>query len=266
MTAITHAVPPAPELSRELRWTVEDMTDPSFRVQTPWPPLIAEARAVLPAFRQACAPASRRVVGDWFFGINLAVGNPLAATDYDFRLVLIQDMCSDLPGCVFNAETRREALQTYTFVPTPAEVYKLLLPHGRTLRDRLRCLETIAAMGAAKSPIDPEAAERQAERAAIVAMTQAERNALVEALLAKSREAFLTMEAPGQTRLPPSEGLWAVEEVDPALVCRLEQIASPGLVDQWRLHVSVPGLATPDIHDLFDRIEREVKAVTPPGV
>jgi hypothetical protein len=78
-------------------------------VQTPWPPLIAEARAVLPAFRQACAPASRRVVGDWFLGINLAVGNPVAATDYDFRLVLIQDACSDLPGCVFNAETRREA-------------------------------------------------------------------------------------------------------------------------------------------------------------
>jgi hypothetical protein len=77
MTAVALAAPPT--LSRELRWTVEDMTLPGGIAPVPAPTLIAEAQAALPAFRQACAPVSRRVVGDWFLGINLAVGNPLAA-------------------------------------------------------------------------------------------------------------------------------------------------------------------------------------------
>jgi hypothetical protein len=147
---------------------------------SPGPGDVAEARRVLPQVQHLCRPPSIALIAAWCRKISPHL--PRAPLDEQAVLVAVQGFavaCCDLPYAVWTGESATEALRTYKWWPTPAEVLALLRPYGARytrLRDRLTAIIAAADRATAppRKPQDPtpEAVEHVA---AVVSAFVAER-------------------------------------------------------------------------------------------
>ena len=158
-----------------------------------------EAKSAADAMRAQCEPATFATVKDWLAMLNNAVKNPMEREEFLDRCEAITIACGDLPHVVFTPATQREALRTFEFFPSVAQVHALLRPHGAPLTARRAALKAIGKM-AAPEPTEPvdKGPEAQEHVAAVVASFMAERSwnapgAKAEAK-AKIRPAYLTGE------------------------------------------------------------------------
>jgi hypothetical protein len=116
--------------------------DDWFSERLPLPAVADEAKALLAIFDQALTPAAPDLVKRWLLPIAAAVANSPTERDFAARAAAIALACVDMPIVAFTARAQREALQTFKFWPSAAEVCALLeeeaAPHRRHRLDVLK--------------------------------------------------------------------------------------------------------------------------------
>ncbi len=142
----TNTVPPrlSPDLGYAVRRLVEDPAQPPMPIP---PGLRNEALSAMDRFGNLLGQVEPDTVRRWLFPLNAAVRNPLSADDFNTRAAAIAVAVSDLPSCVFTAPSQREALATFQFFPSAADVRALLEPLANELRRPFYALRRIAMQG-----------------------------------------------------------------------------------------------------------------------
>jgi hypothetical protein len=164
------AEPIVPRLSPRLLAAIDAVLDPhpdvaGQRVTVPMHTM-AEAQNAVRTYERVCQAATLQAFYIWLLPINASVRNPQEREkDFPAKAAVIATACSDIPSVVLTPATQREAMRTFQFFPSAADVYALLRPHAAPLHATRRALATITSD-------EPQASgkpESQAERDAIVA-------------------------------------------------------------------------------------------------
>ena len=96
----------------------------------PPPPVVAEARALLPAYAQALAPLPEpelaRMVEEFAEMLNAGVVNPLPGVALQLRCVALVAACAGVPALAWSGGSVRKALVAFTFFPSAAQLVALL--------------------------------------------------------------------------------------------------------------------------------------------
>jgi hypothetical protein len=130
---------------------------------------VEEARRVLPGFQDRLRPASLDEVRIWLAPINASVCNPQPQDELlDLIVPTIAALCSDLPGAVFNDQTRHEAMKRFKFWPAGAEIYELLSPHAALIRKRAAAIESISKHVHVEREPEPQRGSPSSEASAYV--------------------------------------------------------------------------------------------------
>ena len=144
---IRPAAPDIPEPSALLRKALDVMLNPmvevphsdgsnhlSARALPALPTSIRdEAETMLAAVRSAVT-AGEITANDliaWLGPVALGVRNPMPATDLPTFTAVLEFALEDIPRSVLSRETQRQALRTWRFFPSVAEVYELLAPPAK---------------------------------------------------------------------------------------------------------------------------------------
>lgn len=92
--------------------------------------LVAEARAALPAYRQALAPLPESElackVEEFAEMLNAGVVNPLPGVALHLRCVALCAACAGVPALAWSGASVRRALGAFTFFPSAAQLVALL--------------------------------------------------------------------------------------------------------------------------------------------
>lgn len=149
----TNIVPPrlSPDLGYAVRRMAEDPAQPPLALP---PHLRTEALNAADRFANLLVAVEPDTVRRWLLPVNAAVRNPLSADDFNTRAAAIAVAVADLPACVFTAPAQREALATFQFFPSGADVRALLEPQANELRRPLHALRRIVVQS------DGEAGQR----------------------------------------------------------------------------------------------------------
>lgn len=139
----TNIVPPrlSPDLGYAVRRMAEDPAQPPLALP---PHLRTEALNAADRFANLLVAVEPDTVRRWLLPVNAAVRNPLSADDFNTRAAAIAVAVADLPACVFTASAQREALATFQFFPSGADVRALLEPQANELRRPFHALRRIA--------------------------------------------------------------------------------------------------------------------------
>lgn len=139
-----------------------------------------EARAALRLYEPMVRPASFDEVRSWMLILFGAVANPPAWDLFDAKVKVIESTCADLPAHAWSQGASTEALRTFKFWPTPADVHKLLLDRVRSFRDRVSALQDVASAPLSSAPEGEAVEDRQSAGAEIAKKLGAFRSELAE--------------------------------------------------------------------------------------
>lgn len=172
-----------PTLSPRLASALKDTLDPhpATMGQTIALPVHTrmEAAAAAAKYADLCSPPTLERVMWWLRAINAAVRNPQPEEAFMAWAVTVAGVvCHDIPQATLIPATQREAVQSFAFFPSAADVYKLLRPHAAPLLAAKAALDRLAAAPEEAPSVKPES---QAERDAILAKFRADNAALFAA-------------------------------------------------------------------------------------
>lgn len=102
------------------------------------------------------AAASPDLVFMWLLPIVNSAGFPISQAECKLRAVATAEVCSDLPGWVFNHTTRIAAMRKFTKFPGAAEIREFLREETSDLRGTVEALRAL-------SKVEPPKAERDAK-------------------------------------------------------------------------------------------------------
>lgn len=121
-----------------------------------------EANRLIPYFETAMRTAiTRDRLAMWFGPIPHAVSNPPPQDDLPGRIKVIAEVVCDLPAAVLTVETRREAMRTWKFWPSAAEVFAFLEDKARALATMKALLESLAMIERAEPTKEAELTPEQ---------------------------------------------------------------------------------------------------------
>ncbi len=103
-----------------------------------------QARSALAMMSVILAPASERHLREWLLPIPSAVRNGARGPEETkawFAAVALA--CSEVPGCLFNRASQVQALQTFDFFPSAADIYRLVAAEKARLTNRAYILRRI---------------------------------------------------------------------------------------------------------------------------
>lgn len=135
---------------------------------------VAEIRQKIQEIERLLAPPSPALVKSWLAKLAQTVANPPAASPA--VLSVFFEVCDDLPGGVWTAETRkawcrqpaRNGFPVGSRWPSPAELYAHLWPFADTLRGDLSTLRELLSLAEQTSeysfPNKPDEREKEAVR------------------------------------------------------------------------------------------------------
>ena len=182
--------------------------------------LRAEARAVLPAFERAIAPAGVDHVTQWLLDVNMAMGAPIEQDEFEARAPMVADALADLPACAFTVDTRREAALTFEYFPGAAAIGALL---GERVRELRGLVEAMRRVIEAPLPDLPRRRPTAREIEAVGAAAAAHHAAVAERLAADTVPAVPAVSgALADARLlEVYEAIQAGPDASPAVALRL---------------------------------------------
>lgn len=177
----TRAPSQFPAISPELGRLVEARTDTDADSRDraarygspPTPALIAEAEAAVPGFFAALKPIDRDALVAWAEPINAAVRNPQGRQDFLIRVSTWAVSLADVPARCFTPEAQREALRTFQFWPSAADVYALLAPQSAMLKAAAQAVRDIANQPQQAPASHERPAPTEDERAGVAAQLAA---------------------------------------------------------------------------------------------
>lgn len=126
----------------------------------------AEARAAADAMAPLCAPVTMEALREWIRPIGAAVRNPPSQEDFAAWGAALVIACDDFAIGAFTATTQREALQTFQFWPSVADICGIVGGRSIALRGKLSALRRIAdgeTLGAQPERSEEEAAAVRAK-------------------------------------------------------------------------------------------------------
>jgi hypothetical protein len=148
LTKLTPSLPAELELPQSLRWAVIDLLNPSEAVRSPfgpWPQALREqAEQLLHEAERMCEPVSLGQISAWLAPITAAVSNPPPADDLRHRIHAIGMAVAEMPCAAFSQAAQRQAMRTWKFWPSAAEVAALIGPKGNELISQREALRRIA--------------------------------------------------------------------------------------------------------------------------
>lgn len=127
MTVLHCKASPLPHMSPALVGVLDGFRPGGFA-----PPIcvLEEARTVLPALARALAPLPERelthVVEEFAEMLNAGVANPLPGVALQLRCVALVTACATVPALAWTSVAVRQALVTFTFFPSAAQLVALL--------------------------------------------------------------------------------------------------------------------------------------------
>ncbi|GAC1601594.1 MAG: hypothetical protein NVS3B2_04640 [Ramlibacter sp.] len=162
-------VPLVPVVSRETALVLSRLANPLPGLVLAAPvvtsAMVAEARRLLDAHERAFVPIAGPALAAWLEPLSVV----LASAPREKALLMFAATAAlaldDLPDSVLNQGTQREALRTWRFWPSAADLVALLAPHAQQYLARRDGLRTLAAT----RPPAPEAVPQpltEAEQAA----------------------------------------------------------------------------------------------------
>lgn len=129
-------------------------------VEVPWElpaviteAMIADAKAVIPAYEAALAPAGRQEVGKWLTALGTLVAGRLSAEDAKVKISAYLELLT-APACSLTRESLAEAGRRFTWFPSFGEVQEFLDEAARPTKGMLHRLRMLAA-----APPTPKVAE-----------------------------------------------------------------------------------------------------------
>ena len=111
---------------------------------------------------QAARPST---VAAWLLPVSAAVRNAPDERVFIGLVTAVAVACDNLPAWAFNRASLREALREFSFMPSAADVAKLLSAHAGASVRRMRALERIARA----TPPPPASCPTPDDRAAVAA-------------------------------------------------------------------------------------------------
>lgn len=160
MTVLHCKASPLPHMSPALVGVLDGFRPGGFA-----PPIcvLEEARTVLPALARALAPLPEReltrVVEEFAEMLNAGVANPLPGVALQLRCVALVTACATVPALAWTSVAVRQALVTFTFFPSAAQLVALLEERcgaARALYGRLNLLMAEADRRAAQERAQQE--------------------------------------------------------------------------------------------------------------
>jgi len=143
---------PSPQVSRAMLQAYEDTRNPHPDVGPPTEytaAVQAEARRALEVIAPFAVPVTESTLREWLMPIPSAVRNEKAPEAIVAWLTGVAMAVGHLEVGAFTAETQREALQTFRFFPSAADVYEVVAGPAVKIRERIRVLRIIASGGGA---------------------------------------------------------------------------------------------------------------------
>lgn len=161
-----------PAMSAALAKQIELVSNPHPDIRAPkrFPPAVmAEAASVADAMESLCAPVTLEALRAWVRPIGAAVRNPPSGEDFAAWGAALVVACGDYAAGAFTAATQREALTTFKFFPSVADIAAVVGPKSMALRRKLAMLRTIAEAEPEERRPTPTDAERRAVAAKLAA-------------------------------------------------------------------------------------------------
>ena len=148
--------------------------DPGLRIgrptTPPTPDQVVEARQVLAGYVALQRPTPR-LVSNWLFDLNMAVGNTQSPETFEMRAHAIGGLLAEFPAQVFTRETLHDAMRTFEFFPSARELTELLDRHLQSIRDTEAGLRRVA--GYMPPAVDQTGPPSDAEKQAVSHMLRA---------------------------------------------------------------------------------------------
>ena len=140
------ALPPSgPSISPDLSAAVRRMIEAPDAPPIPITALVkSEAGKALERLDNVLAPMTADILRAWLTPVAMAVRNPPTRGDFEARFAAILAACADLPACACTGTSQREALASFAFWPSAADVRKLLSDACVDQRRKRAALRAIA--------------------------------------------------------------------------------------------------------------------------
>ncbi|MDE2022164.1 MAG: hypothetical protein KGI71_04640 [Patescibacteria group bacterium] len=133
-----------PALRDVMRRVLNPHPDVGLRLEAVPAHVQTEARGIIPQLEALCCPAGADLVRHWLLPINSAVSQPLGPEDFDARAAAIAAAVGDMPMAVFMPRNQAEAMRTWRWFPSAADVADFLGPKARVFTGPLWALRQVA--------------------------------------------------------------------------------------------------------------------------